>query len=76
MGLGDVKLMMAIGAFFGWPGAVMVLLIASIIGLVMGLAMARRSGKGLKTELPLGACIGLAAIAVLVLLEAGIYSWM
>ncbi|MEP7272509.1 MAG: prepilin peptidase [Acidobacteriota bacterium] len=76
MGLGDVKLMMAIGAFFGWPGAVMVLLIASIIGLVMGLAMARRSGKGLKTELPLGACIGLAAIAVLLLLEAGTYSWM
>ena len=76
MGLGDVKLMAITGAFLGWPPAVMVLLMASVLGLVLGLLMARKSGDGLKTELPLGACIGAAAILTTLLLDIGLYGWL
>ncbi len=76
MGLGDVKLMAVVGAFLGWPGAVLVLLLASIIGLILGLSLARTSGEGLKTKLPLGACLGSAAIIVVILLDVGFYSWI
>jgi leader peptidase (prepilin peptidase)/N-methyltransferase len=37
MGLGDVMLMAMLGAFFGWAGVVLILVIASIAGSVIGL---------------------------------------
>jgi leader peptidase (prepilin peptidase)/N-methyltransferase len=76
MGLGDVKLTAIIGAFLGWPPAIMVLLIASFFGIFLGVAMARRSGRGMSTPLPLGACLGSAAILVAILLDVGLYSWV
>lgn len=76
MGLGDVKLISITGAFLGLPPALMVLLIASLLGIVLGVLMARKSGAGLKTELPLGACIGAAAIVATLLLDIGLYSWV
>lgn len=65
MGLGDVKLMAAIGAFLGWQGAFSALLIGSIIGAVIGGAMAFRNRTGLRTALPLGVFLGAAAIFVM-----------
>lgn len=65
MGLGDVKLMAIIGAFLGWQGAFGVLLLGSILGSVTGIYMAWRSQRGLKTALPFGVCLGIAALIVL-----------
>ncbi len=38
MGFGDVKLLAMLGAFFGWKGVIFILMVASIIGSVVGLA--------------------------------------
>ncbi|MBS1786581.1 MAG: prepilin peptidase [Acidobacteria bacterium] len=65
MGLGDVKLMAIIGAFLGWQGAFGVLLMGSIGGAVIGVILAWRSQRGLKTTLPFGVCLGAAALFVL-----------
>ena len=45
MGGGDVKLLTAIGAWTGPLGAVVVLIVASLVGMVIALAQAAQSGK-------------------------------
>lgn len=45
MGMGDVKLLAMLGAFFGWAGVILILMIASVLGSVIGLitvSMAKR----------------------------------
>lgn len=39
MGFGDVKLMLTLGAFLGWPGAIFSIAAGSVIGAVAGVAM-------------------------------------
>ncbi len=50
MGLGDVKLLAMLGAFFGWSGVIMILVIAafagSAIGLLMVLLTRTKGGEG------------------------------
>jgi leader peptidase (prepilin peptidase)/N-methyltransferase len=65
MGLGDIKLMAGIGAFLGWQGALSVLLLGSIAGVIGGLLLMRRSGERLQTAIPFGCFLGLAALLVL-----------
>ena len=72
LGLGDVKMMAIIGAFFSWQGAIQVLVLGSILGLILGLALLRSSGRGLQTRLPLGVCLGIAALLLLLLFATGI----
>jgi leader peptidase (prepilin peptidase)/N-methyltransferase len=67
MGLGDVKMMTGVGAFLGWQGAFGVLLIGSILGAVAGAYLAFRSQDGLKTALPFGVCLGVAALVILLM---------
>jgi len=47
MGLGDVKFMGAIGAFVGWDGALLTLLLGSVLGAVFGTVHRLRSGDSL-----------------------------
>ena len=64
MGLGDVKMMLMIGAFLGWPMVLPVVLIASLLGSVFGGGILLLLGrKGLKYEIPFGVFLGGAAIA-------------
>lgn len=44
MGFGDFKLFAALGAWFGWPALVPLILMASVIGALVGIAMKFSSG--------------------------------
>ncbi len=63
MGLGDVKMLGAIGAFTGVVGVVTTVLFASLTGSVVGLAMMAAKGGGWKTRLPFGVFLGIAGVA-------------
>ncbi len=39
MGMGDVKLLAMLGGFFGYPGVLMVVMVASVIGSIVGVIM-------------------------------------
>jgi len=70
MGLGDIKMMSVVGAFLGWRGALGVLLLGSIIGVIAGLILIYhrgRGGRGFKTPLPFGTCLGVASLIVMML---------
>jgi len=66
MGFGDVKFMAMVGAFLGWGEALLTIFIGSVVGAVVGIFAMRRSGKGLKTDLPFGVFLAPAAIAVMI----------
>lgn len=62
MGLGDVKFMGAIGAFIGWQGAVFSLMISSLIGAVVGIALIALHRRQWSSRMPYGPYIALAAV--------------
>ncbi len=65
MGIGDVKMMAMVGAFLGWKGVLLTLFLGSFVGSLVGLALMMVQGKDLKTELPFGTFLGVAAAATL-----------
>jgi leader peptidase (prepilin peptidase)/N-methyltransferase len=62
MGLGDVKFMAAIGAFLGWKATLFSLMISSVIGAAVGLALILLRRQEWSSRLPYGPYIALAAI--------------
>ncbi len=62
-GMGDVKLLAAIGVFLGLYG-VMVLFIASVLGAVVGVVHGVRCERGLLAKLPFGPYLALGAVIV------------
>jgi leader peptidase (prepilin peptidase)/N-methyltransferase len=65
MGLGDVKLMLLIGAVVGWQGAVFTLFAGALYGALGGLGAMARSGRGLKTAIPFGPFLSMGAMTYL-----------
>lgn len=65
MGLGDVKMIALQGAFLGWKGMLLTLLLGALSGSVVGLALLRRQSEGLKTRLPFGTFLALGGLAAL-----------
>jgi len=61
MGLGDVKFMAAIGAFLGWQSAVFSLMVSSMIGAFVGIALILMGKREWSSRLPYGPYIALAA---------------
>ena len=61
MGFGDVKFMGAIGAFLGWHSVVFSLMVSSVIGSVVGLALILFRKREWSQRLPYGPYIALAA---------------
>ena len=61
MGLGDVKFMAAIGAFLGWQSVVWSLMVSSIIGSFVGVALILARRREWSSRLPYGPYIALAA---------------
>jgi leader peptidase (prepilin peptidase)/N-methyltransferase len=72
LGFGDVKLLGMVGAFLGPAGAVQTILLASLLGLPLGLWLARRSG-GMGSPFGFAPAIAVAALVVAVLAPDGIW---
>ena len=62
MGMGDAKLMLSLGLFFGWQSIPFILFIASIFGLISVIPAILNKKKGLKSAIPFGPPIIFAAI--------------
>lgn len=62
MGLGDVKFMAAIGAFLGWQAVIFSLVISSLIGSLVGVALIVMRKREWSSRLPYGPYIALAAV--------------
>lgn len=72
-GMGDVKLLAAIGVFLG-PYGVLVLFIASVLGAVVGVVAASRSGEGLTKAYPFGPFLAGSAV-VTALYGPAVWRW-
>ena len=63
MGFGDVKLMGALGALFGWEAVIYIIFFSALIGSVAGISMIALQRKGIRSEIPYGPYIALAAFS-------------
>jgi leader peptidase (prepilin peptidase)/N-methyltransferase len=62
MGLGDVKFMAGIGAFLGWQAVIFSLMLSSMIGSVVGVALIVLRKREWSSRIPYGPYIALAAV--------------
>lgn len=65
MGYGDFKLLAAIGAWFGWQMLPAVILLSSISGAAIGIALIIFKGKSSSSAIPFGPYLALGGIAAL-----------
>jgi leader peptidase (prepilin peptidase) / N-methyltransferase len=65
MGYGDFKLLAALGAWFGWQTLPMTLLVASLFGAVVGIAMILFGGKDRRTAIAFGPYLAFAGVCAL-----------
>ncbi len=66
MGMGDVKMLAMIGAFLGWPLTLVTLVLASLVGSVVGVAVLASGRGGMKAALPFGTFLAAAALVAAV----------
>jgi leader peptidase (prepilin peptidase)/N-methyltransferase len=62
MGGGDIKLLAWMGAVLGWTSIPFIVLVSSVLGSLVGLVLAMRSKAGLKSVIPFGPYLALAAL--------------
>jgi leader peptidase (prepilin peptidase)/N-methyltransferase len=66
MGYGDFKLFAALGAWFGWQALVPIILMASVIGAIVGIALKFSSGLREGGYVPFGPFLAGAGITAMV----------
>lgn len=76
MGYGDFKLFAALGAWLGWPALVPIILMASVIGAVVGIALKFSAGLREGGYVPFGPFLALAGITALVASPARMLAWV
>jgi leader peptidase (prepilin peptidase)/N-methyltransferase len=74
MGGGDVKLLAMVGAFLGWQGVLLTLLLASLVGSVIGVAIMVARGADAKLAIPFGPFLSIGAF-VAMFWGSAIVSW-
>jgi leader peptidase (prepilin peptidase) / N-methyltransferase len=62
MGFGDVKLMGAVGAFFGWQAVLFTLILASFGGTIVGVILILARKKEMQSRIPFGPYLSLGAL--------------
>jgi leader peptidase (prepilin peptidase)/N-methyltransferase len=62
MGFGDVKLLGAVGAFFGWQAVLFNVLLSSLAGSLVGIALVLFGKRSMQSKSPYGPYIALAAL--------------
>ncbi|MBX7054635.1 MAG: prepilin peptidase [Pyrinomonadaceae bacterium] len=63
MGLGDVKLLLGIGALLGWRLTLLTIFIGAFTGAIAGVALvSRQKEKDLQTQIPFGIFLGVGSI--------------
>ncbi len=60
MGYGDFKLLAALGAWLGWQQLPLVVLLSSVVGAIIGIAMLSAQKKGLDKAIPFGPYLAIA----------------
>ncbi|MBP9217662.1 MAG: prepilin peptidase [Sterolibacterium sp.] len=65
MGYGDFKLLAAIGAWFGWQMLPMTILLSSVVGAIIGIALILFARHGRNTPIPFGPYLATAGIIAL-----------
>jgi leader peptidase (prepilin peptidase)/N-methyltransferase len=66
MGYGDFKLFAALGAWFGWQALVPIILMASVIGAVVGIALKFTSGLREGGHVPFGPFLAAAGLTAMI----------
>ena len=74
LGMGDVKMLALIGAFLGWPLTLLSLMIASIAGTIIGIALIATGRGTMKYALPFGTFLAIGA-AVSAAVGQAILDW-
>jgi leader peptidase (prepilin peptidase) / N-methyltransferase len=65
MGYGDFKLLAAIGAWLGWQMLTLVILLSSVVGALVGVAMIIFAGRGRNKPMPFGPYLSAAGVIAL-----------
>lgn len=76
MGYGDFKLFAALGAWFGWQALIPMILIASIIGAVVGIGLKFSTGLRAGGYVPFGPFLAGAGLIALVASPATLLRWL
>lgn len=66
MGLGDVKMMLGVGALLGWRLAIVTIFLGAFSGAIVGgIVVLRQKDRDLQTQIPFGIFLGIGAIVAL-----------
>lgn len=76
MGYGDFKLLAALGAWFGWQALLPIVLMSSVVGAVVGIALKINANLREGGYMPYGPFLGIAALAVLFVGAPTMMAWM
>ena len=75
MGLGDVKLLLGIGALLGWQLTLLTIFLGAFTGALAGIALVlRQKDRDLQTQIPFGIFLGIGSI-VSMLFGEKLISW-